>query len=121
MGRWEFPYRNLWNISSELPGLLRFDVGRPDHFCPFLGFVGDELSEVGGRDCKRRAAQVGKAGFHLEIGEPRIGDNKRTTAKKEARERMYDADPSYSLLIHARNLFFKATIAKTPGQLNRAR
>src|SRR5262245_13723211 len=26
-------------------GSLRPDVGRPDHLAPFLGFVGDELSE----------------------------------------------------------------------------
>jgi hypothetical protein len=29
--------------------LLRLDVSCPDHLGPFLGFVGDELAEVGGR------------------------------------------------------------------------
>src|SRR5262249_46714520 len=30
-------------------GLLRLDVGGPDHLAPLLGLVGDELAEVGGR------------------------------------------------------------------------
>jgi hypothetical protein len=27
---------------------FRLDVGRPDHLTPLLGFVGDELAEIGG-------------------------------------------------------------------------
>ena len=27
---------------------LCLDVGRPDHLAPLLGFIGDELAEVGG-------------------------------------------------------------------------
>ena len=30
-------------------GSLRLDVRRADHLAPLLGFVGNELSEVGGR------------------------------------------------------------------------
>src|SRR5262245_26883976 len=37
-------------------GSLRLDVGGPDHLAPFLGFVGDEPSKVGGRTRKHRAA-----------------------------------------------------------------
>ena len=29
------------------PGLLRPNVGRADHLAPLLGFVGDELAELG--------------------------------------------------------------------------
>src|SRR5262245_44584650 len=29
-------------------GLLRLDVGRPDHLAPLLGFGGDKLPEFGG-------------------------------------------------------------------------
>jgi hypothetical protein len=28
--------------------LLYFEVGRPDHLAPLLGFVGDEFAELGG-------------------------------------------------------------------------
>ena len=50
-------------------GSLRLDVGRPDHLAPLLGFVGDELAEVGGRARKRRAAEVGEPRLDLGIGE----------------------------------------------------
>ena len=41
--------------------LFRLDVGGPDHLAPFLGFVGDELAEVGGRDREHVATEVGEA------------------------------------------------------------
>src|SRR4029450_2665127 len=53
-------------------GLLRLDVGGLDHLAPFLGFVGDELAKVCGRDDKQRAPQVGKACLDLRIGEARV-------------------------------------------------
>jgi hypothetical protein len=37
---------------------VRLDVRRPDHLAPLLGFLGNELSEIGGRACKDRVAQV---------------------------------------------------------------
>jgi len=36
--------RGLWNIG---PGLLRFDIGGPDHLAPLLGLVGNEFFEFG--------------------------------------------------------------------------
>jgi hypothetical protein len=30
--------------TSGEPALLRFDVGRVDHFAPLFGFLGDELA-----------------------------------------------------------------------------
>src|SRR5262245_10449865 len=48
---------------------VRLDVGRPDHLAPLLGFVGDELAEIGGRADKRRASKVGKPRLYLGIGE----------------------------------------------------
>jgi hypothetical protein len=39
-----FAERDLWNI---LGGLLRFDVGGTYHLAPLLGFICDELAEVG--------------------------------------------------------------------------
>src|SRR5262249_40207827 len=44
---------------------VRLDVGRPDHLAPFLGFVGDELAKVCGRDDKRRHTQNGEPRFYL--------------------------------------------------------
>src|ERR1700704_2726476 len=51
---------------------LRLDIGRPDHLAPFLGFVSNQLAEVGGRARKHRAAKVGKPRLQLGIGEPRV-------------------------------------------------
>src|SRR5262249_18286128 len=48
------------------------DIGRPDHLGPFLGFVRDELSEVSGRERKRRAGQFGEPRLQLGIGKARI-------------------------------------------------
>ena len=48
------------------------DVGRPDHLAPFLGFLGDELAEIGRRPRERRAAQVGKPRLHLGVGKSSV-------------------------------------------------
>src|SRR5579864_3091081 len=42
----EFAERDLWNVLLEA-GSLRLDAGGPDHLTPLLGFVGDELAELG--------------------------------------------------------------------------
>jgi hypothetical protein len=55
-GHQPFVERNLWNIDVATLGSLGFDVGRPDHLAPLLGFVRDELAEVGGRAYKRCAS-----------------------------------------------------------------
>jgi len=52
--------------------LLGLDVGRPDHLCPFLGFVGDELAEVGGRTRKHSGSQVSKPLLQFGIGQDGI-------------------------------------------------
>jgi hypothetical protein len=52
--------------------LLRLNVGRSDHLAPFLGLLRDEPAVVGGRTHKYRGTEVGKPGFQLGIGEPRI-------------------------------------------------
>src|SRR5712691_11135277 len=49
--------------------LIQLDIGRPDHFAPLLGFLSDELAEVGGRARKCRAAQIGKPHFRVRVGE----------------------------------------------------
>src|SRR5262249_36891472 len=44
-----------YGISAASGALLGLDVGRPDHFAPLLGFVGDELAKVIGRAWKHSA------------------------------------------------------------------
>ena len=52
--------RDLWNIDPTADrASLRLDVGGPDHLAPFLGFVGDELAEIGGRECEHVATEIG--------------------------------------------------------------
>src|SRR5215831_8701364 len=60
---------NVTEYFAGLAGSLRLDVGRPDYLAPLLGFVGGELSKVGGRAWKHRAAQVGKPRLELGISE----------------------------------------------------
>src|SRR5262245_31201488 len=52
--------------------LFRFDVEGPDHLAPFLGFVGDELTDVRRRAREYCAAQVGKSRLELGIAEARV-------------------------------------------------
>ena len=57
-------------MSRPDAGSLRLDVRRLDHLAPLLGFVGDELAEVGRRVIDiGSSAQVGKPRLHLGIGE----------------------------------------------------
>src|SRR5262245_40788040 len=57
---------------SGFTGSLRLDAGQLDHLAPLLGVVGDELTELGRRARKHRAAEVDKACFQPGIGEARI-------------------------------------------------
>ena len=40
---------------------VRLDDCRPDHLGPLLGFVGNELAELGRGACERCSVQVGSA------------------------------------------------------------
>jgi hypothetical protein len=51
---------------------VRLDAGELDHLRPFLGFVGDELAKVGGREREHVATQVGKPRLDLRIGEASV-------------------------------------------------
>src|SRR5262245_23546688 len=48
------------------------DAGELDHLGPFFGFVGDELSKVGGRADKWCFSEVSQPRLHLGIGEGRV-------------------------------------------------
>src|SRR5262249_25605757 len=49
-----------------------FDVRRPDHLAPLLGFSGDEPAEVGNRAWKCGGAPLGKPRVRLGIGKGRV-------------------------------------------------
>src|SRR5262249_54525074 len=64
-----FAERDLWNI---LGGLLRFDVGGTYHLAPLLGFICDELAEVGRRAGKCAGSEFGNSRLDLKIGKRRL-------------------------------------------------
>src|SRR6516225_1805124 len=51
-----FAERDLWNIGRGRS--LRFDVGCPDHLCPFLGFLAEELAVFGRGEREGGVAEV---------------------------------------------------------------
>src|SRR5262249_34573612 len=64
-----FAERNVMEYPAHS---FRLDVRRPDYLAPLLGFVGDELGEVGRRARKHRRAQIGNPRLHLGISEPSV-------------------------------------------------
>ena len=54
MGPSDFAERTLWNVEPSSCGSVHLDAGELNHLGPFLGFVGDERAEVGGRARKAR-------------------------------------------------------------------
>ena len=53
MGQGGIAERDVMEYRAES---LRLDVGYPNHLGPLLGFLGDELANLGSRARKRRAA-----------------------------------------------------------------
>src|SRR5262245_42987940 len=60
------------SLSERRDASFCLDVRRPDHLAPLLGFLGDQLAEVGGQAGKNRAAQAGKLCLELGVGEARV-------------------------------------------------
>src|SRR6516165_12312977 len=55
-------------ITDRSPSsLLRLDVCCSDHLAPLFGFVGNQLTEVGGRLGERRRSQLGQARLDVLI------------------------------------------------------
>ncbi len=54
------------NWGSQLGCLFRLQIGCFDHATPFLGLLGEVLSEFGGRSNKGRGAQVRNSGRDVE-------------------------------------------------------
>src|SRR5262245_24092495 len=58
-------------VTEYWPGSrrsLNLDAGELDHLGPLLGFLSDELAEVGGRTGKHRTATLSETPLWLEIG-----------------------------------------------------
>ena len=58
----------LFRRPLEFAESIWLGTGELDDLAPLLGFVRDELAEIGGRERKRRDAQVGKLRPELGIG-----------------------------------------------------
>src|SRR5215472_3105612 len=52
--------------------LLRLEAGELDHLSPLLGFLCDELPEVGGRAGKYFTTEFGHPCLHRRVGEHRV-------------------------------------------------
>src|SRR5262249_36637976 len=61
----------LWNLGWNR-GSVRLDAGELDHLRPFLGFVGDELAKVGGREREHVATEVEEPCLDLGIGKASV-------------------------------------------------
>src|SRR5262249_47295952 len=51
---------------------IRLDVGSPDHFRPLLGFINDQLAEIGGRAGRRGAPHVDESRLDLWVRQPGV-------------------------------------------------
>src|SRR5215469_8070487 len=51
---------------------LGLDARELDYFAPLLGFIGNELAELGGRARKRHGAQVSKPSLNVGVGKARV-------------------------------------------------
>src|SRR5882724_3741152 len=54
-------------------GSIRLEARKLDHRAPFVGFVRNELGEVGGRAWQHNRGKLGKPLLDLGIGEAGIG------------------------------------------------
>src|SRR5262249_27573557 len=58
--------------GAETAGSICLDACELHHLAPLLGFLGDEFTEVGGREREHVATQVGKPRLDLGVGEAGI-------------------------------------------------
>src|SRR5262249_27013291 len=65
----EFTERELRIMAGQS---LWLDAGEPDHLAPFFCFVGNELSERGGRSRQRYVSEVSETGIQLGIDKPGV-------------------------------------------------
>ena len=57
-----------YGTLDRVTASVRLDVEGPDDVAPLLGFLGDQLAELGRRSRQRRAAEVGEPRLHPRIG-----------------------------------------------------
>src|SRR5262249_49502168 len=66
------PEGNYGISRGAVAGSFRLDARELDHIAPLFGLFGNELSKVGRRARKHRAAQVGKPSLHLGISQSQV-------------------------------------------------
>jgi hypothetical protein len=67
-----FAEREVMECGLTEPTSLRLDVRRLDHLAPFLGLVGDELTEIGGREREHVATEIGNPRLHIGVGKSSV-------------------------------------------------
>src|SRR5215813_11444345 len=67
MPRQRLSLNGRYGISCPVRGSVRLDASELDHLRPLLGFVGDQLSKVGGRARQRRTTRIGKGCVDLVV------------------------------------------------------
>src|SRR5262249_41254551 len=65
-------FDHLVGAGEQWIALFRLEAGELDHLAPLLGFVGDELAKVSGREREHVATEVGKPRLDLGIGEASV-------------------------------------------------
>src|SRR5262249_17841812 len=66
---WGDPFNSPNGIYGTPVGSFWLDAGELDHLGPFLGLIGDELTEIGRRTGEHGATKLGKPRLDLGIGE----------------------------------------------------
>src|SRR5262249_10734789 len=64
--------RRPCQIANRSFRSIRPDTRELDHLCPLLGFGGDNIAEIYGRQCKRGAAKAGDPRLDLGVDEGRV-------------------------------------------------
>jgi hypothetical protein len=70
--RIEADFAERYGIFGPVFRLVQLDIGRPDHLCPLLGFVGDEFAKLRRRTREHDIAHLLKSRIHFGIGEPAL-------------------------------------------------
>ena len=70
--RSEFAEREVMECRERVGRLVKLDVGRSNHLCPFLSFPNDKFSKVGGRHWRCHGTELGKVRLHFGVGESNV-------------------------------------------------
>src|SRR5262249_4946206 len=71
-GRWCGSHTGFMECGAETAGSVGLDAGELDHLGPLLGFLGDQLGEVGSGAGKWFTTEIGHPRLHRGLGEHRV-------------------------------------------------